>query len=93
MVTTIAFDNFTILFAYLVILLYFIYSNKTNDLFIGTYSHYIFILPTVVLLLGVEIGQFVTELGLSMIQRAILSPFILVFIGLLWLFRKPKKQR
>lgn len=90
MVTTIALDNFTLLFIYLVVILYFIYCNKTNELFIGSFSHYIFILPTCALLLGIEIGQFVTELGINPFQRAILLPFTLVFIGLLWLFRKPK---
>lgn len=89
--STVTLDNFTILLIYLFALMYFIYNNKTNDLFIGSYSHIIFILCTVIMLLSIELGQFIIDLGLTSLQRAMLLPFILVFIGLMWLFKKPKK--
>lgn len=83
-----SFDDFTLLIVYLFALMYFIFSNKTNDLFIGSKAHLIFIYFTVILLLGIEGGSFVFSLGFSILQRTILSPFILVFIGLLWLINK-----
>ena len=76
-------DSGLFVFAYLFILLYFIFNKNTNELFIKTNIHYIFILYTLVLLLGIEVGQFVTDLGFTNIQRVLFTPFILVFIILL----------
>lgn len=90
--STISLDAFTLLLVYLFAILYFVYSNKTNDLFIRTQAHRIFILFSVILLFGIEVGEFITDLGMTDLQRAMLLPFIPVFIILLWLIRKPKEE-
>lgn len=90
--STISFDAFTLLLIYLFAIMYFVYNNKTNELFLKTYAHYIFISFTIILLFGIEIGEFVTDLGLTSIQQAMLTPFILVFISLLWLIRVNQRK-
>jgi hypothetical protein len=51
--------DFVILLIYFFIILSFIYSNKTNQMFINTKGHYIFIMCNIVLLLGIEVGGFI----------------------------------
>jgi len=87
----ITFEPFIVLLMYLFTLLYFVFSNKTNSMFISTGVHYIFMFFTIILLLGIEVGHFVTDLGLTDLERVMLSPFLLVFIALLWLMRPIKK--
>jgi hypothetical protein len=92
-IVSIMLDNFTFILTYLFVLMYFIFNNKTNQLFIQSKIHYIFILSTLVMLFGIEAGAFFGYGFTDPIQRAILTPFILMFIALLWLTRiKPENK-
>jgi archaellin len=86
-------DPFLILLTYLFAILYFIMSNKTNQLFIASKAHYIFILCSLVLLLGIEASAFIGYGITDLLQRALILPFILVFIALLWLTRIDAKEK
>jgi hypothetical protein len=92
MTYTIGLDTNIFLFVYLFFITYLVFSKETNELFIRTRIHYIFILCNLVLLLGIESGSFLGILTLNIIENAILLPFILMSISLLWLTFKEEKN-